>query len=55
MKEFDYKCSKCEKEMTLEAGKKARWCCGRRMRRLYPIPTIQFKGSGFYINDKEGE
>ena len=52
MVEYDWKCSKCGKEMTLEAGRKPRWCCGKRMIRDYPIPPIHFKGKGWGA-DKE--
>ena len=53
MKEYDYKCSKCDKRVTLEAGRKPRWHCGKRMIRLYPIPPIHFKGKGFYKSEEK--
>lgn len=52
---YVYICQDCKKEQEfiLPSGKEANICiyCGGRLKKL-PQPTaIQFKGSGFYIND----
>ena len=46
MREFDYKCSRCGKEMTLEAGRKPRWHCGKRMIRVFHAPPVVWKTPG---------
>jgi len=51
-------------EIDLEKGQNLpNWCviykegtnepCGRKLTRKYTVPAISFKGSGFYVNDKE--
>ena len=27
--------------------------CGRKLNRKYTVPALSFKGSGFYVNDKD--
>ena len=47
MKEYDWKCSKCGRKLTLPAETKARWCCGKRMVRVYQAPPVVWKTPGF--------
>lgn len=52
---YVYICENCnkEQEFILPHGKEANIClfCGGRLKKLLQPPAIQFKGSGFYIND----
>jgi len=46
MKEHDYKCSKCDRRMTLEAERKPRWCHGKRMTRVIHASPVIWKTPG---------
>ncbi len=52
---YVYLCQECKKEeeYILPPGKEANICiyCGGRLKKILKPPAIQFKGSGFYIND----
>ena len=52
---YVYVCQQCnkEQEFILPSGKEANICiyCGGRLKKILQPPAIQFKGSGFYIND----
>jgi putative FmdB family regulatory protein len=56
MPTYQYKCKKCEH--TFE--KQQHWndqdpeCpkCKSKVKKVYSVPSIAFKGSGFYVNDK---
>ena len=54
---YDYHCDKCGNKRTQsisikESDFKAICHCGEQMKRVYGIPAIKFKGSGFYTTDK---
>lgn len=52
---YVYVCEQCgkEQEFILPQGREANICiyCGGRLKKIPQSPAIQFKGSGFYIND----
>ena len=55
---YVYKCTQCDE--TVEYYQKATdlpitHCpsCGGELKKQYSVPTIHFKGSGFYSNDKD--
>lgn len=59
---YEYKCTNCncsvEIKRDLKTLKDNIACdeCLSPMTRIYSVPNISFKGSGFYVNDyKEGE
>lgn len=49
----DYKCDTCGAVIESENGN-APQCCGGTMRKVWAVPGIKFKGSGFYVNDYKG-
>lgn len=55
---YDYRCPECKAELTIERSIKdeARspscFECHITMIRKWDAPSIQFKGKGFYSNDK---
>ena len=62
MKTQEFKCSKHGKfEVDLEPGQDAPiWCpiyvsgktpCGERLKRVYSVPSVHYKGGGFYSTD----
>ena len=53
---YEYACTKCGKHVErIEkfSGPNLKKCptCGARLERLVSAPAIQFKGSGWYVND----
>jgi putative FmdB family regulatory protein len=53
---YEYRCKKCGKRLEriqkfADAPLKTHEQCGGQLERLLSSPAIQFKGSGFYIND----
>jgi putative FmdB family regulatory protein len=53
---YEYKCEKCRKrfeKIQKVADPRCKKCpdCGGPLRKLISSSSIQFKGSGFYIND----
>jgi hypothetical protein len=58
MPTYDYKCPKCEMTMvvirTLQEKERKPICVNDAIElvRYYASPVVQFKGSGFYKNDK---
>ena len=55
MPNYDYVCTKCGTVCTRQvpiAERNGQWCsCGYMMLRQPSAPSIQFKGSGFYVTD----
>ena len=55
---YDYKCPQCDSKLTIErsihedAKDPGCFVCHITMARVYDAPAIQFKGRGFYSNDK---
>ena len=55
---YDYKCPQCDSKLTIErsiyedAKDPGCFVCHITMARVYDAPGIQFKGRGFYSNDK---
>jgi predicted nucleic acid-binding Zn ribbon protein len=54
MKLYTYVCSICGKEVERESTAPVPKCHGKMIKK-YDVPNIIFKGSGFYINDKENK
>ena len=57
---YEYRCQKCEKVSELLQSleeKPARICphCGGRLKKLHSTPSIQFKGTGWYVTDYAGK
>ena len=56
--QYDYRCPDCNSELTIErsihedAKDPGCFVCHITMSRVYDAPAIQFKGRGFYSNDK---
>jgi len=53
---YEYDCNSCRKKTEViqrvnEAPLKVCPHCGGRLKKAISVPAIQFKGSGFYIND----
>jgi putative FmdB family regulatory protein len=53
---YEYKCLKCGRQterIEKHAGPHLKKCphCGGRVERMASAPAIQFKGSGWYVND----
>ncbi len=53
---FEYQCQKCghrTERIEKFEGPKLQKCpkCGGRVERMVSAPAIQFKGSGWYVND----
>jgi putative FmdB family regulatory protein len=53
---YEYECTKCShrfEKIQKFSDRQVRTCpeCKGRVQRLVHAPAIQFKGSGFYIND----
>lgn len=53
---YEYECTKCGKHLErIEkfSGPNIKKCptCGGKLERLLSAPAIQFKGSGWYVND----
>jgi putative FmdB family regulatory protein len=53
---YEYQCSKCDKifeviEKFADAPLTVHEGCGGRVERLLSAPSLQFKGSGWYVND----
>ena len=46
MKEYNWRCTKCGKKMTLPAETKPKWCCGKRMVRDYKSVPVVWKTPG---------
>ena len=61
MPRYDYKCDSCKKKYELqqsfsaEASHRCEKCAIGTATRVLSIPTVVFKGSGFYVNDKGGK
>lgn len=55
---YDYRCTECKGEITIERKitdevlSPTCFVCHITMIRKWDTPTIQFKGKGFYSNDK---
>ena len=57
---YEYQCQKCAKrteKIESVAGPHLKKCphCGGKVERLQSAPTIQFKGSGWYVTDYAGK
>src|SRR5712691_9916366 len=53
---YEYQCSKCDKvfeviEKFADAPLTVHEGCGGHVERLLSAPSLQFKGSGWYVND----
>ncbi len=61
MPTYDYKCSACKQTYELRESFSApmeHGCqeCGKGIaKRLLTVPTVVFKGSGWYVNDSRGK
>ena len=55
---YQYTCMECDRSIEINRPmsdpENAPSCegCGNKMIRSYTIPSVQFKGSGFYTTDK---
>jgi len=57
---YEYQCTKCKRrteKIESVAGPHLRKCphCGGKVERLQSAPSIQFKGSGWYLTDYAGK
>jgi putative FmdB family regulatory protein len=57
---YEYKCLKCHKKIEIiqkvgEPGPQICPYCGGTLIKLISIPSIQFKGSGWYVTDYAGD
>jgi putative FmdB family regulatory protein len=58
---YDYKCDSCNETYELQqsfSAESSHVCeeCGKgTATRVLSVPTVVFKGSGFYVNDKGGK
>jgi putative FmdB family regulatory protein len=57
---YEYQCGKCKRrteKIERVAGPHLRKCphCGGKVERLQSAPSIQFKGSGWYVTDYAGK
>ena len=57
---YEYRCGKCGKVSEILQSldeKPARICphCGGRLKKLHSTPSIQFKGTGWYVTDYAGK
>ncbi len=57
---YEYQCTKCKRrteKIERVAGPHLRKCphCGGKVERLQSAPSIQFKGSGWYVTDYAGK
>ena len=57
---YEYRCQKCAKVSEILQSldeKPARICphCGGRLKKLHSTPSIQFKGTGWYVTDYAGK
>lgn len=54
---YEYVCEKCKRKTEVLQGMKDRplricpHCGGKKLKKVFSAPAIQFKGSGFYITD----
>ncbi len=61
MPRYDYKCDTCRKKYELQqsfSAEASHVCekCGKgTATRMLSVPTVVFKGSGFYVTDKGGK
>lgn len=58
MPTYEYKCKECSQTVSVNHSMsvvKVPEClkCGTTMTRVYDFMKVQFKGSGFYSNDKK--
>ena len=56
MPTYDYECKKCKKQFEIQRGFHEEGdvsCpeCGGKGQRIYSVPPLIFKGSGFYVTD----
>lgn len=53
---YIFRCRKCEQEIEVELGSnelRPQECeCGGQLRRVYTVPNVVYRGSGFYSVDK---
>lgn len=57
---YEYQCAKCKRrteKIERVAGPHLKKCphCGGKVERLQSAPSIQFKGSGWYVTDYAGK
>ncbi len=57
---YEYQCTKCKRrteKIENVAGPPLKKCphCGAKVERLQSAPSIQFKGSGWYVTDYAGK
>ena len=57
---YEYQCTKCKRrteKIERVAGPHLKKCphCGAKVERLQSAPSIQFKGSGWYVTDYAGK
>jgi len=57
---YEYQCTKCKRrteKIERVAGPHLKKCphCGGKVERLQSAPSIQFKGSGWYVTDYAGK
>jgi len=57
---YEYQCTKCKRrteKIESVAGPHLKKCphCGAKVERLQSAPSIQFKGSGWYVTDYAGK
>ena len=57
MPSYDYKCSHCSIDVTVERSihedSVAPACCGEPMTRIFTAPPVQFNATGFYSSDNK--
>lgn len=56
---YDYKCTGCDEVFTVEHAMSADGpsdCyCGDKLRKMFNVGGVSFKGAGFYSNDNKTE